>query len=85
MLTNWGESVKVRSLNKENMGDAVIKSISMLGSGEAIEWEQQEDGLVLKFPKSRPCKFAYTFKISFDKMAGENLESEASNQVMKHG
>ena len=65
--------------------DAAIKSVTMLGSDEAVEWEQLEDGLVLKFPESRPCKFAYTFKISFDKMAGENLESEASNQVMKHG
>ena len=85
IVLNWGESVKVRSLNKENVGDAAIKSVTMLGSDEAVEWEQQEDGLVLKFPESRPCKFAYTFKISFDKMAGENLESEASNQVMKHG
>lgn len=35
--------------------DAAIKSVTMLGSDEAVEWEQQEDVLVLKFPESRPC------------------------------
>ena len=85
IVLNWGENVKIKSLNKENIGDAVIRSVSMLGTDDVVEWTVQDDGLVLEFPKSQPCKYAYVFKIGFDKQPGENLDSEASNQVMKHG
>ena len=57
----------------------------MLGSEETLDWDKTSEGLKISFPKNRPCQYAYTFKISFDKPVGESLESEASNEVMKHG
>ena len=36
----------------------------MLGSEEPIEWEQTEEGLIIKFPGELPCDIAYGFKIT---------------------
>ena len=57
----------------------------MLGSGEKIRWEQTDEGLRIDFPSQKPCDYAYTFKIAFDREVGKGLPSEASNEVMKHG
>ncbi|MBW1859104.1 MAG: hypothetical protein JRI70_03285 [Deltaproteobacteria bacterium] len=40
-----------------------IKSITMLGSDESIEWEEAEDGLKVVFPTAEPCDYAYVLKI----------------------
>jgi len=82
---NWSDEILVKSLNKETVDDAKILNVSLLGSKEKIDWKLTEDGLVLRFPLEKPCEYAYAFKISFDKKVGEHLESEATNEVMKHG
>lgn len=48
----------------------------MLGSNEPIIWKQSKEGLVLTFPKEKPCDYAFVFKIAFDKMIGENMQSD---------
>lgn len=85
IVLNWGEDTKITSLTKEVIGDSKIQSVTMLGSNEQIEWEQDEDGLDIEFPDEHPCKYAYAFKITFDSPVGAELESTASNQTMKHG
>lgn len=83
---NWGnDGVLVKSLNKEAINDAKILGINLLGSDEKINWEQTDEGLKIAFPEKKPCDYAYSFKISFDKKVGEHLKSEAINEVMKHG
>jgi alpha-L-fucosidase len=47
-----------------------IKSITMLGDGNELEWELVKGkGLKIKTPKEKPCEHAFTFKIvrGFDK------------------
>ena len=86
IVLNWDEvGVLVTSLDKNAVADAKIRDIQLLGSNEKIEWQQTDEGLKLSFPKTKPCEFAYSFKITFDKKIGEHLESEASNEVMRHG
>jgi alpha-L-fucosidase len=86
IVLNWDDTgVFIKSLNKEVVSDAKIVSVSLLGSDEEISWEQTADGLKLFFSKDRPCDYAYSFKISFNKKVGAHLESEAVNKVMKHG
>jgi alpha-L-fucosidase len=85
IVLEWGDKVKIRSLSKDVIGDSKIMGISLLGSDEKIEWEQHDDGLQISFPSARPCGHAYAFRISFDKMVGADLPSEASNEVMRHG
>jgi alpha-L-fucosidase len=84
---SWNDTahVTVTSLTPDVIGDAKITAVSMLGSDEKIEWEQTDGGLILSFPKKRPCDFAYSFKVSFDKLPGEKLASEAVNETMKYG
>ncbi len=83
---NWDDSgLLIRSLDKNAIADAKIQNVTLLGSGEKINWEQTNEGLKLSFPKQKPCEYAYSFKITFDKKVGEHLESEAVNEVMKHG
>jgi alpha-L-fucosidase len=86
IVLNWDDAagVVIKSLNREAVADAKITKVSLLGSDEAIKWEQTDDGLKLSFPANRPCEYAYSFKISFDKKVGEHLESEAGHEVMKH-
>ncbi len=40
-----------------------IKSITMLGSKEKLEWDQTGEGLQVIFPTQPPCEFAYVLKI----------------------
>ena len=83
---NWDAGhILVKSLTPAVIGDAQIKSISMLGSDEAIRWEKTSEGLKIDFPKQKPCDYAYAFKIAFDREVGKDLPSEASNEVLKHG
>ncbi|MDF9829687.1 alpha-L-fucosidase [Parabacteroides sp. PF5-6] len=82
---NWDTNMIIKSLDANAIADAKIQNITLLGSDEKITWEQTKDGLKIAFPKNKPCGYAYAFKISFDKKVGEHLESEAVNEVMKHG
>jgi alpha-L-fucosidase len=86
IVLNWGEDgILVKSLNKDAIAGAGITGVNLLGSGEAIRWKQTDEGLRIFFPQNRPCEYAYSFKISFDRKPGEHLESEAVDEVMKHG
>ena len=86
IVLNWDDAgVLVKSLDKNAIADAKIQNVQMLGSNEKIEWQQTDGGLKLSFPKTKPCEYAYSFKITFDKKVGEHLESEAKDEVMKHG
>ena len=39
-------------------------SITMLGDGRELKWEMTKDGLIVETPKSKPCDYAFTFKIT---------------------
>jgi len=40
-----------------------IQDIRMLGSNEKITWTLTDQGLEIQFPQTKPCKYAYVFKI----------------------
>lgn len=82
---NWDTNLLIKSLDANAIADAEITNITLLGSDAKITWEQTKDGLKISFPENKPCEYAYSFKISFDKKVGEHLESEAVNEVMQHG
>ncbi len=41
-----------------------VKKIKMLGSKEKISFEQTSEGLVVTFPKEKPCEHAFVLKIN---------------------
>lgn len=82
---NWDENeLLITSLDKDAIADAEILNVSLLGSDEQINWTKTDKGLKLSFPKNKPCDYAYSFKITFNKKVGEHLQSEATNEVMKY-
>jgi alpha-L-fucosidase len=64
-LLDWpGDELVIRSLGHSGKlypGD--VKSITLLGSRETLEWECTAEALTVKFPKQKPCDFAYVLKI----------------------
>ena len=46
-------------------GRKAIRSISLLGSTDALSFEQKDDGLHIKLPTANPGKYAYAYKIEF--------------------
>ncbi|MDR1675636.1 MAG: alpha-L-fucosidase [Tannerella sp.] len=86
IVLNWDDNgTVIKSLNKQAIADAKILNVRMLGSNEPVAWTQADEGLKVSFPKTKPCEFAWSFKITFDKKVGEHLESEAVDEMTKHG
>lgn len=65
IVLDWpGEELLIRTLgSKGKLYPGDIKSISMLGSQETIQWKQKEEGMLVRFPNVKPCDFAYVLKI----------------------
>jgi hypothetical protein len=53
------EEIRLTSL----AGKKVTK-VEMLGLGEAIQWKADSGALVIQPPSKRPCRYAYTFRIT---------------------
>ena len=54
------ESVLIKSLGEE----FAVSGVSMLGSDEALKWEQTAAGLSVDFPEEKPSAFAHALKIA---------------------
>jgi alpha-L-fucosidase len=57
-----GEAV-VHSLGATAIGSQKIESVSLLGAGAQLQFQQQSDGLHIKVPERAPGKFAYAFRV----------------------
>jgi len=44
-----------------------VKSVELLGYNGKLEWKADPDGLMVTFPKEKPCEYAYCLKIQFEK------------------
>lgn len=60
------KTLNVKSFGLNKMDGQRIKSVSLLGSNESINWNQTENGLSVVFPDIKPCEYAYTLKIEFE-------------------
>ena len=81
------EKNKTRELSQEKqaIGDARLLDVKLLGSSEPVKWEQTEQGLLLTPPQTKPCDYAYAFKLSFDSPVGSSLPSEMVDVPFTHG
>jgi alpha-L-fucosidase len=57
-----GEAV-MHSLTAAQLNGQKITSVSLLGSGEALSFDAQPDGLHIRVPPQAPGKYAYGFKL----------------------
>jgi alpha-L-fucosidase len=59
-----GEEITIESLGtRAALLAGEIKTITMLGVDEELEWKHEEKGLTIKTPGRKRCKHAYAFKI----------------------
>jgi len=65
---DWPQGeMKIAALRKgSDLLDRPIKSVTMLGSDEALRWSQTDAGLVVSPPAKRPCEYAVTLKITLE-------------------
>ena len=65
IVLGWpGEEVKIRCLGSAGKlypGD--IRSLELLGCKEPLDWTQTPEALKVRFPKKRPCEFAFVLKM----------------------
>ena len=58
---NWSEESVIIKVLPTSTGK--VKKVSLLGYKGDITFSQDETGLKIKYPKEKPCDYAYTFKI----------------------
>lgn len=69
IVLDWpGDKVVIKSLPPRGqtwtgLYPGEIKSITMLGDNKELKWEMTKRGLTIETPKSKPCDYAYAFKI----------------------
>jgi alpha-L-fucosidase len=51
-------------LRLTSLAGKLVSKVEMLGLNEAVSWKQDDRGVVIQPPARRPCRYAYTFKIS---------------------
>jgi alpha-L-fucosidase len=69
ILGNWpGEEAVITSLATTNSPAEKIKTVTMLGSKDQLQFTQDDTGLKVKLPTTAPCKYAYVLKIAGLKM-----------------
>jgi alpha-L-fucosidase len=56
-----GKVAKIASLGS---GTARVSGVSLLGSPEQLNWSQDESGLKISLPVEKPCRYAYSFKMT---------------------
>jgi alpha-L-fucosidase len=58
--------VTLKSLGRSfDAASKAVAKVELLGSDAKLDWEQQEDGLVVKRPVTLPCEHAIALRISF--------------------
>ncbi|MFI3322178.1 MAG: alpha-L-fucosidase [Rikenellaceae bacterium] len=83
----WGDAdIKIGSLKSENGDNIKIESVSMLGSDEKIDWNQQSDGLSITFPKLQPTEYAHVFKIGYSGVVYGDIQGDVvgNDIVVEH-
>lgn len=67
-------SIVIKSFAKNYVKNLKVKNVSMLGTKQKIVWQQTDEGLKITFPKEKPGKFAYSFKIQLEGLVISNPE-----------
>jgi len=69
IFLDWPQNNKVviQSLKSNSIiGTKKIRSIILLGSNKQLKWKQTDQGLEIELPSKKPCKYAYSLKISLE-------------------
>lgn len=67
ILLDWHkDEITIKSLSSDFIGSKEIKSITLIGSKEKLKWSQDQTGLMIKMPATKPnYDYAFPIKIVF--------------------
>jgi len=82
LLGEEEKSITVRALSKEATEKLSIKSVSLLGSDQKIDWKLTAKGLHLTLPTSFPTQYAHTFKVELSGIFYGNLQTEVKGNSL---
>ena len=73
IILGWPDGkVTIKSLaTASTLAKGDISGVELLGSAEKLPFQRTTDGLVVTFPKSKPCDFAYVLKITGLNLGGK--------------
>ncbi|RPJ52159.1 MAG: alpha-L-fucosidase [Acidobacteria bacterium] len=54
----------IKTLAKGNAHLPGIAAVTLVGSSTPVKWSETEQGLIVRLPAEKPCKYAYTLKIT---------------------
>ena len=58
-------TIVVKSLSEEvEISTKGIKSVSLVGSDQKLDWSRDAEGLKVSLPDEKPCDHAYVLKIA---------------------
>ncbi|MFC7338701.1 alpha-L-fucosidase [Haloferula chungangensis] len=63
VLAKPSDDIVIKTLATGGLLESDIKSISLMGSDEQIQWERKEDGLIIRLPKTLPDHAVTGFRI----------------------
>jgi alpha-L-fucosidase len=58
------DMLTIKTLNSKHTTNKNIRSIELLGHQGELEWSQDETGLKIRLPQTKPCEHAFALKIS---------------------
>ena len=53
----------IKSLSTQEKSFGQIKSVTLLGNNGNLKWTRDNEGLHITLPESKPCDYAYAFRI----------------------
>jgi alpha-L-fucosidase len=56
------------TLRLTSLAGTQVTNVQMLGSSEPVTWKQEKGALNIQPPSKRPCRYAYTFRITCSKL-----------------
>jgi alpha-L-fucosidase len=66
-VPSGGDQIKIASMGSDSKYlKSTIKSVTLLGGSDLVEWKQDPDGLTITFPPEMPLKISAVFKIICD-------------------
>jgi alpha-L-fucosidase len=55
----------IHTIRAATVGERSVRSVNLLGSDDALKFNQEADGLHIKVPSKAPGSYAYAYKITF--------------------
>jgi len=75
-----GSQVKITSMGSDSKYlKSAIKSVTLLGTNDVINWKQEPDGLTLTCPPNMPVKISSVFKITCDPPLTREVSASPTN------